>query len=88
MSDANAIVGLVGVGSLVVGALVARLPVGTCSECPHCRAEAARAADEERRARSEYVRRRAAHPPRFPGPPSDDDDTTSDDGTWGRGHRS
>ena len=84
MSDATAIAGLVGAGSLIVAALVARLPVGTCAECPHCQALAARAADEERRARSDHARHQTAHPPRFPGAQDDDDDAAADDGTRGR----
>lgn len=57
MTDAGAIVGVMGASAFVVAALVARLPVATCPECPHCRAQAARDAAEQRRLRADYERR-------------------------------
>ena len=70
MESANAIVGLAGAFALVIGALVARLPVDTCRECPHCRARAERDAAEQRRLRSEYEQE--ARLPRRPGDRDDD----------------
>ena len=88
MSDATAIVGLVGSAAWSLERSLHVSRWGPARSAPTAGSKAAMAADEERRARSEYVRRRAVHPPRFPGPAEDDDDATSDDGTWGRGHRS
>ena len=36
---AEALIPLLGATLLAVGALLARLPVGTCSQCSHCSAE-------------------------------------------------
>jgi hypothetical protein len=35
----DTVVPILGASLLVFGALLARLPVGTCSQCSHCRAE-------------------------------------------------
>jgi hypothetical protein len=37
--EAQTIVGLLGGFLLAVGAILWRLPVGTCAECPHCHRE-------------------------------------------------
>jgi hypothetical protein len=35
---ADAVIAILGTTLLVTGAILARLPVGHCSECPHCAA--------------------------------------------------
>lgn len=70
MTDPSAIIGLMGASALVVAALVARLPVGTCQECPHCRAQAARDEEVQRRLRTDYER--SAGIPRDPRDHDDD----------------
>jgi DNA-directed RNA polymerase subunit RPC12/RpoP len=35
----DTIVSVLGASLLVFGALLARLPIGTCTQCPHCNAE-------------------------------------------------
>lgn len=57
MTDPGAIVGVMGASAFVVAALVARLPVATCQECPHCRAQVARDEEEQRRLRTDYEKR-------------------------------
>lgn len=71
ITDSSALTALLGLGALVVGALVARLPVAVCAECPHCRAAALREAAEQRSLRKEYERR-AGIPPRLWDRPGDD----------------
>ena len=47
---ADTIVPILGATLVAVGALLARLPVGTCSQCAHCQAERlAKERDEEAR---------------------------------------
>ncbi len=70
-AEATTLLTLLGLGAVVVGALVARLPVATCTECPHCRAASIQAAAERRRRREEHERR-AGIPPRLWGRPGDD----------------
>jgi hypothetical protein len=36
---AEAVLAIMGATLLATGVLLTRLPIGTCSECPHCRAE-------------------------------------------------
>ena len=37
-STADTVIALLGTTLLVTGAIIARLPVGQCAECPHCAA--------------------------------------------------
>jgi len=50
-------ISLLGTFLLIVGAAVSRLQVGTCSECPHCRAEATAKEARERAAVAALDRR-------------------------------
>ena len=77
-AEATTLITLLGLGALVTGVLVARLPVATCAECPHCRAAAMRSAAEQRRLREEYARR-AGVPPRLWDRPDDGRDRNDGD---------
>ncbi len=55
--DPTAVLGLTGVGMLVSAALVLRLPVGRCDQCPHCQDEARREAQEQVRLEREVEQR-------------------------------
>lgn len=58
----GAMLSLLSIGGILVALLVARLPVATCPECDHCRAETRQKAEEQRRLREEYERREGIPP--------------------------
>jgi hypothetical protein len=55
--EPTTLLGVLGGSSLVAAALISRLPISTCRECPHCQAAAHRDAEEQRRLRNELDKR-------------------------------
>jgi hypothetical protein len=55
--EPTTLLGVIGGTSLVAAAMIARLPIAMCSECPHCRAAARQDADEQQRLSDELDRR-------------------------------
>jgi hypothetical protein len=60
--EPTTLLGVIGGSSLIAAAMIARLPIATCGECPHCQAAARQDADEQHRLREELDKRWGTQP--------------------------